>query len=322
MGKDSNISYLPKVQNDRKDGGISKYSVYELWVAGEESPFYVGKGIQGRPYWHLDAARKGERSHKSNKIRKAWRMSLPIIIKHVHRTDIEEVAFGEEKRLIKFYGRMVDGTGVLTNLTDGGEGASGAIRSEETRQKLSMASKGNQIWLGKTHSEESKLKISLANKGNQIWLGKTHSDESKLKISIAAKNRISKPLSEEHKQNIRKALLGKPFTEEHRQNSIRGHIGRKLSEEHKQNISKSLIGRPVSEETRRKLSIAGKSRIRKPVSEETRLKMSIFQKNRTRKPLSEKTRQKIGDTKKKYYALKIQTQKNLTYLNELLCLEQ
>ena len=45
MSKDSNISCLPN-SSDRKENVTSKYSVYELWIAGEESPFYVGKGIQ------------------------------------------------------------------------------------------------------------------------------------------------------------------------------------------------------------------------------------------------------------------------------------
>ena len=37
--------------------------------------------------------------------------------------------------VIAFYGRINNDTGCLANLTDGGEGMSGWVPSEETRQK-------------------------------------------------------------------------------------------------------------------------------------------------------------------------------------------
>lgn len=78
----------------------------------------------------------------------------------------------------------------------------GLVRSEETREKMSKANKGNQKWLGKHHTEETKKKLSEANKGkhlteetrkkmseaakgNQKWLGKHHSEEAKQKMREA-----------------------------------------------------------------------------------------------------------------------------------------
>ena len=78
----------------------------------------------------------------------------------------------------------------------------GLVRSEETREKMSKANKGNQNWLGKHHTEETKKKLSEANKGkhiteetrkklseaakgNQKWLGKHHSEEAKQKMREA-----------------------------------------------------------------------------------------------------------------------------------------
>jgi group I intron endonuclease len=80
------------------------------------------------------------------------------------------------------------------------------------------------------------------------------SEESKQKMKIAAHNRIRKPLSDSHKENIRKALKDKPLPEEtiqkmkkpkskkHCENISKSKKGKKLSVEHCENIRKSRIG--------------------------------------------------------------------------------
>ena len=76
----------------------------------------------------------------------------------------EEDALALEVTLIKFWGRKSEG-GVLYNLTEGGEGASGYIHTEESREKISASCKGLQThWKGRRHSEETKKKISEAQK--------------------------------------------------------------------------------------------------------------------------------------------------------------
>ena len=61
------------------------------------------------------------------------------------------------------------------------------IPTEETRQKMSEAQKGNQYAKGTVHSEESRARMSEAQRGNQNWLGKTHSEESKTKMGQAVR---------------------------------------------------------------------------------------------------------------------------------------
>ena len=240
--------------------------MYELWVMGEDTPFYVGKGTRAnRPYRHLSLARNGDMSLKSKKIRKAWSMNLPIIIKRVFRADTNEEVLEEEKRLIALYGRRNNGTGVLVNFTDGGEGVSGYIASEEAKLKISAVKKGKQYRLGKLHSKESKLKMSIAakkrkpvlgricseetrlrmsaaQKGNKKGLGHHHSEESKLKISIAAKNRIRKPQSKEQRENLSIRLKGNKY-----------RLGKKLSKEHIQKISDGNKGQKRPEKIRLKM---------------------------------------------------------------------
>jgi group I intron endonuclease len=68
-------------------------------------------------------------------------------------------------------------------------GVTGRKPSDETRQKMSKAGKGeNNSMFGKKHSDETKLKISEANKGeNNYFFGRKHSEESKQKMSKALK---------------------------------------------------------------------------------------------------------------------------------------
>jgi group I intron endonuclease len=57
------------------------------------------------------------------------------------------------------------------------------IPSEETRQRMSQALKGNQNAKGHVRTEEHRRKLAEASMGNQHWLGRTHTDEAKAKIS-------------------------------------------------------------------------------------------------------------------------------------------
>jgi len=59
------------------------------------------------------------------------------------------------------------------------------IPSEETRQKMSEALKGNQCAAGYKRTDQEKEAIRQRMLGNQNWLGKTHTEESKAKMSRA-----------------------------------------------------------------------------------------------------------------------------------------
>ena len=67
----------------------------------------------------------------------------------------------------------------MRNRTNGGEGASGAIRSDDFKKKISIANKG------KTLSKETKDKISKVHKRNKYWLGKKLTKEHKEKCAKA-----------------------------------------------------------------------------------------------------------------------------------------
>ena len=96
----------------------------------------------------------------------------------------------------KFYIKKFNARQVGYNLTDGGDGTLGRKHTEETKRKLSEATKKR-----------------LVEKGVP-FKGKHLSPETIQKISCAMK---CKTFSEEHKQKISEAMKGKTFSEEHKQ---------------------------------------------------------------------------------------------------------
>ena len=80
-------------------------------------------------------------THKNNIIKKDLAEGKRIRIKILAESLTEAQAFKLECEWIAYYGREVDGTGCLTNLTVGGEGVSGFRHSESTRKKMSEVRK-------------------------------------------------------------------------------------------------------------------------------------------------------------------------------------
>ena len=145
------------------------------YLREDKTPYYIGKG-------------------KGNRIYSTWRTIKPPKDKsriiYLKQNLTEKEAFKHEIYMIGVFGRKDLGTGILHNRTDGGEGISGAIRSEETRRKISVATKGeNHPMYGKTLSDEHRKKMSDVNRGeNNPNYGKTASEETKRKMSEAHKN--------------------------------------------------------------------------------------------------------------------------------------
>ena len=180
----------------------------------DRTPYYIGKGKGNRAYRRRD---KGIKPPKDK--------SKILILK---QNLTEEESFRHEVYMIAVFGRKDLGTGILHNRTNGGDGVSGAVVSDETRRKMSEALKG------KPRSKEIRRKISEAHKG------KTHSEETKRKLSESQKGKTH---SEETKRKLSEAKKGKTF-----------------SEEHKRKLSESQKGKSRSEESKRKLSEANKGR--------------------------------------------------------------
>jgi hypothetical protein len=95
-------------------------------------PVYVGKGTGDRDLSHW--SRGSHNKPFQDFISHLKQRGLVATCERVFETENEEEAFAKEMQLIELYGRRDTKTGSLFNRTNGGEGASGAIRTAEEKE--------------------------------------------------------------------------------------------------------------------------------------------------------------------------------------------
>jgi hypothetical protein len=133
-----------------------EYYTY-AYLREDGTPYYIGKGKGNRAY------------KKSGREVKLPRDKSRIIFLKQNLT--EEKAFRHEKYIIAVFGRKDLETGILRNMTNGGEGISGYVMKEE--QKLKLSEKAT----GRIMSKNARLQMSISQ------IGRKHPEEVKKKIS-------------------------------------------------------------------------------------------------------------------------------------------
>jgi len=194
----------------RTNNRAEMYYTY-AYLREDGTPYYIGKG-------------KGDRLYRKVGKPCATPKDKNKII-HLKTNLTEEEAFNHERYMIFILGRKDLGTGILLNKSDGGEGRSEYVPTEELKRNQSEKIKGENNPLygkrgkdspryGKKHTQETKDKIrkslqgnvisqkcrevvSEKNKVNQLgeknsFYGRTHTEESRRKMREAAKRRKEK----------------------------------------------------------------------------------------------------------------------------------
>ena len=201
------------------------YYVYLLIDPISGEPIYVGKGSGWRIYLHATSARKGKIPHGNIELFKILRNiqnnGQKIIHRKVLETSDEQLAFNKERELITQYGRRDQGTGILTNLSDGGDGQSGYQHTEESKRKLSKSSSG-----------ENNPMYGMSGEKAPGWK-RVVTEETRQKLSKALRGR---EFSKEHREKLRQANTGKVIPEATRCRMSEAHIGVTHTEESKQKI--------------------------------------------------------------------------------------
>jgi len=170
------IYLITNIENKKQYVGITKFSLEERFSQHIKRGFLLTEAIQ----------KYGEQKFSINLI---------------EEVESAERAYELEQYYIKQYNTKVPNG---YNLTDGGDGIFGWEVSEEYRQECServkQLHKDKKVGMyGKKHSEETKKKMSAASKGNTHCLGRMLSQETKQKIR---EKHLGKVLSEETKKKI------------------------------------------------------------------------------------------------------------------------
>lgn len=172
------------------------FYIYIYFIA--DVPRYVGKGVGSRWKAHRTpkvTTKLGRTLKKVFKETGAW--IEPTII----QCESEEASFAEEKRLTQEHGREDLGTGVLWNLTDGGDGTSGHRHTEEFKDQLKKRTGENNPFFGKTHSAEVRKIVSETHRGHSRLKGTKLTLEHRKNISTGItgdRNPASKIKREDH----------------------------------------------------------------------------------------------------------------------------
>ena len=202
------------------------------YLREDKTPYYIGKGKDRRAYErHKRGKIKDFRPKKSNGSLDIDRI---LILK---KNLTEEQSIKHEEYMINVFGRKDLGTGILINLTDGGQlgGTPGYICSEERKKQISKQFKGI--------PQDKEFVKRRAESVRRHY----NSDEGKKTIECLNKKKEEYFASEKGKErllDLSKRWSGKnnPGYGGRFSGEKNGMYGKKHTEEHKKRLSEKLKG--------------------------------------------------------------------------------
>ena len=130
---------------------MKEYYTY-AYLREDGTPYYVGKG-------------KGNRAYVKHGLHTVPPKERILILKN---NLTEEDAFKHEVYMIAVFGRKDNKSGILWNRTNGGDGTSGAIMSDDFREKCRRTGENNGFY-GRKHTPETLQAMKDALKGRSAW---------------------------------------------------------------------------------------------------------------------------------------------------------
>jgi len=160
---------------------MNNYYTY-AYLREDGTPYYIGKGKSGRINSSLHTIHLPTEKER-------------IIYLKQNLTD--EEARKHEIYMIAILGRKDLGTGILRNMTDGGEGCAGRVLSEETKKKLSDSHKGRKK--GAAHrkalseaAKKRKASEETREKMSKIFMGENNPSFGKKWWNNGVENKLCK----------------------------------------------------------------------------------------------------------------------------------
>jgi len=194
----SNCFYVYAYLDPRKPG---KFEYMNSKFSFDFEPFYVGKGTRTRFYDHINESKRTQKyknAYKTSKILKIIKETgdIPIIV-FIKKAITNSSSKRLERLLISKIGRADKKIGPLTNMTDGGEGCSGRIVSQnviDSSRKIGLKFKGEknpmykrtiyECWVEKYGKQIADEKmISYKNNMSKTLQERPHDPGNKTKLS-------------------------------------------------------------------------------------------------------------------------------------------
>jgi len=175
------------------------------YLREDRTPYYIGKGKRDRIY----STRRRLKPPKDK--------SRIIFLK---QNLTEEEAFKHERYMIAVFGRKDNGTGILRNLTDGGDGVSGFIHTEEHRKKISAS-----MTLEQRKERAKKANESMTPEQRSERARKGQASRTPERRSEIARMANASMTLEQRRENAKKAHA-KRTTEQRRESGIKSQAGR------------------------------------------------------------------------------------------------